>query len=78
MDTEQTAPKGAVLSGPTLFAIDIENFSRREKQTTFVAMRALRVKMSYRILTYVGRYTATYQCSTVSPKGIVVLMAVHV
>ena len=74
MDIEQTAP----LSGPTLFAIDIENFSRREKQTTFVAIRALRVIMSYRILTYVGRYTATYQCSTVSPMGTAALMAAHV
>ena len=37
VDPEQTAPIGAVLSG-------FSHFSRREKQTTFVAIGALRVK----------------------------------
>ena len=45
MEPEQTAPIGAVCSGSKLFAIEaLEHFSRREKQTTFVAFGALRVK----------------------------------
>ena len=44
MDPEQTAPIGAVCSGSTLFAIEaLKYFSRRAKQTTFVAIDALKV-----------------------------------
>ena len=44
MDPELTAPIGAVRAGPTPFALDwlLKHFSRREKQTTFVAIGALR------------------------------------
>ena len=45
MDPDQTAPIGTVSSGSTLFATEaFKHFSRREKQTTFVAIGALRVK----------------------------------
>ena len=48
MDPEQTAPIGAVLSVSTLFAIEASKyFSRREKQTTFVVIGALRVKKKF-------------------------------
>ena len=44
MNPEQTAPIGAVCFGSTLFAVEAsKHFSRREKQTTFVASGALRV-----------------------------------
>ena len=44
VDPEQTAPIGAVWSGFTLFAIEAsEHCSGQEKQTTFVAIGALRV-----------------------------------
>ena len=56
MEPEQTAPIGTVLSGSTLFVIDIssyhnrifdrgflKHFSRREKQMTFVVIGTLRV-----------------------------------
>ena len=44
MDPDQTAPIGAACSGSTLLAIEasFKHFSRREKQTTFVAIGALR------------------------------------
>ena len=42
-DPDQTAPIGAVWSGSTLFALGLlKHFSRREKQTPFVAIGALR------------------------------------
>ena len=45
MDQDQTAPVGAVSSGSTLFVIGLlKHFSRREKQTNFVLISALRVK----------------------------------
>ena len=40
MDPEQTAPIGAVCSGPTLFAIEA---TQTFQQATFVAIGALRV-----------------------------------
>ena len=44
MDPDQTAPIGAVWSGSTLFVKEAcENFSRRQDQTTFVLIGALRV-----------------------------------
>ena len=46
-DPEQTAPIGAVRSGSTLFVRFLKHFSRREKQTTFVAIGALRVKWTF-------------------------------
>ena len=43
---EQAALIGAVLSGSTQFAIEaFKDFSRREKQTTFVGIGALRVNI---------------------------------
>ena len=47
LDPDQTALIGAVWSGSTLFVIKLlKHFSRREKQTTFVLIGALRVKVS--------------------------------
>ena len=44
MDPEQTAPIGASDLGPHCLPYRLlKNFSRREKQTTFVAIGALRV-----------------------------------
>ena len=43
VDSDHTAPKGAVWSGSTLFRLH-KHFSRREKQMTFVTIGALRVK----------------------------------
>ena len=44
VEPEQTAPIGAVWTGSTLFAIEAsKHFSRRGKQTTTVAVGALRV-----------------------------------
>ena len=45
VDPEQTAPIGAVWSGSTLFAIGARDFSRWEKQMTFVVIGALRVNI---------------------------------
>ena len=45
VDPEQTAPIGAVCSGSTVFVIEVfKYFSRREKQMTFNAIDALKVK----------------------------------
>ena len=45
VDPDQTAPKGAVWSGSTLFAKnDFKNHKQMTKQTTMVVTGALRVK----------------------------------
>ena len=50
MDPEQSAPIGAVLSGSTLFSIEAsQTFQQTRKQTTFVAIGALRVKSAQKI-----------------------------
>ena len=50
MDPEQSAPIGAVLSGSTLFSIEASyTFQQTRKQTTFVAIGALRVKSAQKI-----------------------------
>ena len=50
VDPEKTAPIEAICSGSTLFSIEVskilKHFSRREKQTIFVAIGALRVKLT--------------------------------
>ena len=45
VDPNQTAPGGAVLSGPTLFAkMTFKNHKQMTKQTTIVVIGSLRVK----------------------------------
>ena len=67
VDPEQTAPIGAVWSGPTLFAKEVlKHFSRREKQTTFGAIGALRVK-NKRASTRGNLFIAWEQQGTVQP-----------
>ena len=47
VDTDQTAPKGAVWSGSTLFAkMTFKNHKQMTKQTTIVVTGAIRVKTS--------------------------------
>ena len=46
MDPDQTAPRGAVLSGSTLFAkSDCKNHKQMTKQMTIVVIGSLRVKL---------------------------------
>ena len=45
MDPEQTAPKGAACSGPTLFVMEASQpLQQIRKQTIFVVIGALKVK----------------------------------
>ena len=47
VDPEQTAPRKQSNLGPHCLPLGLfKHFSKREKQTTFVAIGALRVKMS--------------------------------
>ena len=53
MDLEQSASIGAVLSGSTLFSIEAsKTFQQTRRQTTFVAIDALRVKSAQKIFMF--------------------------
>ena len=46
VDPDQTAPTGAVWSGPTLFVIKLlKHFIRQQKRMTFIVIDALRVNI---------------------------------
>ena len=53
VDPDQTAPRGAVWSGSTLFAeMTFKNHKQMTKQTTFVVIGSLRVKYSDTLTPY--------------------------
>ena len=51
MDTEQSAPIGAVLSGPTLFSIEASGFTQ-------TAIGALRVKTAQKVFMFLSVATS--------------------
>ena len=65
MDPDQTAPMSSLIWVHTVCHRRFNYFSRREKQTTFVAIGALRVK-SQRLLRIISRIIYLIrQCSIV-------------
>ena len=59
MDPEQSAPIGAVLFVSTLFSIVAsQTFQLTRKQTTFVAIGALRVKSAQKIFMFLSLATS--------------------